>query len=504
MEGAGYVGVGEPRTHVWVVDAAAGAEPRQVTDGPFDDLDATWSPDGRSIAFCSDRSADADRHFGGEAVHVVDVRKGTVRRLSPEGRTAQLPAWSPDGRRIAYLRSESEHRLDGHHNRLWVVDVRTGTEACWTADLDRSVGTRPGGYTTPSRPAWSADGGSLLSLVADAGTAQLVRITPGGVEWLTRDQAIVEEIAASVAGDAAVILRTDALTPSELWWWESGAAPRRLAAFNDHVDPTTLRRPHKRTIERPDGRSIDGWLTTPAGRGPHPLLVSVHGGPHNAFGERFSADTQHLAAEGYAVLQVNPRGSGSYDEAFARAVVGDWGGADFEDILAVLDDVLADSRARIDAKHTAITGGSYGGFMSCWAVTRTDRFALAVAGAPITNFESEYGTADIGPSWFDREQLGPPWAAEAANTYAARSAVRFADRIRTPLMLYHGEADLRCPISQSEELFTALTALGKVDVELLRVPGEGHVLPSHASPVHRRATREVMLEWFARYLQPRR
>ena len=223
MEGAGYVGIGEPRTHVWVTDAVAGAEPRQVTDGPFDDLDATWSPDGRSIAFASDRSVDADRHFGGEAIHIVDVGGGEPRRLSPEGRTAQLPSWSHDGKRIAYLRSESPHRLDGHHNRLWVADVASGEETCWSADLDRSVGTRPGGYTTSSRPAWAADGASILHLVADAGTSQLARVTPAGVEWLTRDQAVVEEVAANAAGDRAIVLRTDPLTPSELWWWEQAA-----------------------------------------------------------------------------------------------------------------------------------------------------------------------------------------------------------------------------------------------------------------------------------------
>jgi dipeptidyl aminopeptidase/acylaminoacyl peptidase len=194
---------------------------------------------------------------------------------------------------------------------------------------------------------------------------------------------------------------------------------------------------------------------------------------------------------------VNPRGSGSYGESFARAVVGDWGGADFEDILAVLDDVLADDDARIDPRRTAITGGSYGGFMACWAITQTDRFAVAVAGAPITNFESEYGTADIGPTWFEREQAGTPWAVGGA--YGARSAIRFVDRVRTPVLLYHGEADLRCPIEQSEQFFSALTALGQ-EVELVRVPKEGHVLPSHASPVHRRLTREVILEWFGRYL----
>ena len=264
MEGVGYIGTGEPRMHVWVIDAAAGAEPRQVTDGPFDDLDATWSPDGGSIAFASDRSPDADRHFGGEAIHVVGARAGAEahppRRISPEGRTAQLPSWSPGGDRIAYLRSDSPHRLDGHHNRLWVADVATGAETCWTADLDRSIGTRPGGYTTASRPAWAADGGSIVHLVADAGTSQLARITPAGVEWLSRDQAVVEEVSASAAGDRAIVLRTDPLTPSELWWWEAGSAPRRLAGFNDELDPTALRLPDRRTVTRPDGFAIDGWL----------------------------------------------------------------------------------------------------------------------------------------------------------------------------------------------------------------------------------------------------
>jgi dipeptidyl aminopeptidase/acylaminoacyl peptidase len=199
------------------------------------------------------------------------------------------------------------------------------------------------------------------------------------------------------------------------------------------------------------------------------------------------------------VLQVNPRGSGSYGEAFARAVIRDWGGADWEDIVAVLDSVLADEAAGIDPARTALTGGSYGGFMTCWAITQTDRFAVALAGAPLTNLESMYGTADIGPSWFADEIGGTPL--DAYDRFRSRSALPLAARVRTPLLLYHGEADLRVPIEQSEQFFTALTALGH-DVELLRVPAEGHVLPSDASPVHRRIVRETILEWLDRYLRP--
>ncbi len=232
---------------------------------------------------------------------------------------------------------------------------------------------------------------------------------------------------------------------------------------------------------------------------PLPLLLTIHGGPHNAFGETFYPDIQLNAAAGYAVLAVNPRGSGSYDEAFARAVVGDWGGEDYEDLMAALDAVIAAGDPAIDPSRLAIGGGSYGGFMTCWAVTRTDQFRVGLAGASITNLETEYGTADIGPSWLAAEQTGTPW--EREELYRARSPIRFADRVRTPLLLYHGEADLRCPIEQSEQFFTALTAYGR-DVELMRVPGEGHVLPGDASPVHRRAVREAILEWLARHVGP--
>jgi dipeptidyl aminopeptidase/acylaminoacyl peptidase len=178
-------------------------------------------------------------------------------------------------------------------------------------------------------------------------------------------------------------------------------------------------------------------------------------------------------------------------------VVGDWGGADFADLLAVLDAVLARPSPRFDPARTAITGGSYGGFMSCWAITQTDRFAVAIAGAALTNLESEYGTADIGPTWLRAELGGTPPDRPAA--YRARSALAFAERVRTPVLLYHGDADVRVPIEQSEQFFTALTALGH-DVELIRVPGEGHVLPGDASPVHRRILREAILEWLGRYL----
>ena len=504
LDGVGYLD--GPLPHLWVI-STGGGEARQLTDGRADDGEPAWSPDGREIAFTSDRSADRDRRFGGHAVHVVDLATRAVRRLTRDDRSASLPSWSPDGGSIAYLRGETTNDVDGHHDRLWIVDRDTRAERCLTDGLDRGLGFRPGGYRTPSRPTWQPDGTAIVQTLADAGTTQIVRIgthRPNEIERLTEGRHVILEFGVDRDGRRVVFVGSDTVTPPELWAWEAGREPWRVAGFNDAwLAEIALSEPRRRRIDRGPGFPIDMWLTLPPAGTQHaggqglPLMLTVHGGPHNAFGERFYPDIQLNAAAGYAVLAVNPRGSGSYDEAFARAVVGDWGGEDFADLLAALDAVLEAADPAIDPTRLAIAGGSYGGFMSCWAITQTQRFAVALAGASITNLETEYGTADIGPSWLRAEQQGSPREREAA--YRARSPIRFVDRVRTPVLLYHGEADMRCPIEQSEQFFTALIELAR-EVELVRVPAEGHVLPGDASPVHRRAVREVILEWLDRYV----
>jgi dipeptidyl aminopeptidase/acylaminoacyl peptidase len=507
LEGVGYLD--GPLPHLWVVSAKRG-DARQLTDGRFEDGEPAWSPNGREIAFTADRSAGRDARFGGHALQVVDVATGAVRRLSPESAFASLPAWSPDGATIAYLRAETANDVDGHHDRLWLVDRDGRHERCRTDGLDRGLGFRPGGYRTPSRPAWTPDGEAILQIVSDAGTTQLARIetkTPNQLERLTEGRHVIHEFSPDREVRRVVFVGSDRVTPAELWAWEPGREPWRVTGFNDDLlAGIELAEPRRGHIQR-GGLTIEYWLTLPPAGAPSrggakgkrglPLMLTVHGGPHNAFGETFYQDIQLNAAAGYAVLAVNPRGSGSYDEAFALAVVGDWGGEDFADLTAALDAVIAAADPPIDSRRLAIAGGSYGGFMSCWAITQTDRFAVALAGASITNLETEYGTADIGPSWLRAEHQGTPREREA--TYRARSPIRFVDRVRTPVLLYHGEADMRCPIEQSEQFFTALTELGR-DVELVRVPVEGHVLPGDASPVHRRVVREVILEWLDRYV----
>ncbi len=506
LDGQGFLG--PLRTHVWIVPAAGGPA-EQITDGPFEDSDPAWSPDGSAIAFVSDRSPDHDRRFGGGAIHLVDVGTGVVRRLTPEDGRAARPAWSPDGRWLAYVGAEEPDDSSPSNLHLWVQPVDGGAACCLTADLDRSVGQRPGGYLTPSAPAWTADG-ALLYLLGDGPSTHLVRVEAPGLEGapgpgartaLTTGRQVVLSFSVDRSTWRAALLVTDPTTPPEVWLWDAAEGVRPLTMLNrDLLAEVCLAAPEDWRIVRPDGTSVEGWLLRPPASmsGRLPLILSVHGGPHNYFGDTFSFDHQLYAALGYVVLYGNPRGSGGYGEAFARAVCADWGGEDFQDLLALVDAVVERGDPPLDPARLGITGSSYGGFLTCWAITQTDRFAAAVSGACISNLVSFFGTSDIGASWGVREFGGTPW--ERLDWYLARSPLTHAPRVRTPLLLYHGEADLRCPIEQSEQMFTALHYLGQT-VALLRIPGESHAALG-GTPLHRIEARRAILEWFARYLLP--
>jgi dipeptidyl aminopeptidase/acylaminoacyl peptidase len=315
LDGRGFFG--PLRTHVWIVDLAGGA-PTQVTDGPADDAEPAWSPDGRQLAFVSDRSPGCDWRFGGGAVHLVDLATGAARRLTPEGGRAAHPSWSPDGRMIAYVGSLDGDEASAIATRLWTVAVTPAdggpTPQCLTADLDRSVGQRPLGYLSPSPPAWSPDGESLLYLIGDGPSTHLVRNPRRGPRQpLSAGRRVVQSFTVDRAGQRAALLVTDAVTPAEVWLWDAATGAQSLTAVNrDPLAQLRLNPPEDLHLTRPDGTAIDGWLLRPAvaREEPVPLLLSVHGGPHNYFGDGFSFDHHLYAAQGYAVLYGNPRGPG--------------------------------------------------------------------------------------------------------------------------------------------------------------------------------------------------
>ena len=508
LDGVGFFG--PLRSHVWTI-SADGGNARQITDGPFEDLSPAWSPDGARIAFVSDRSPGRDWHFGGGAVHLVEPDSGALHRLTSEDGRAAHPSWSPDGQWLAYAGGTQSDDASPSNTHLWIVAANGAGPRCLTADQDRSVGLRPSGYLTASPPAWSPDGSSIVYLAGEGPSTHLWRFGDGERALLTDGRLVVQSFSLDRSATRAALLVANPVAPAEIWLWDSdqltasdgegrGVRPlRRLTDLNAPLfSSLTLATPEDLQITRPDGTPIEGWLLRPPipSESKLPLILVVHGGPHNYFGDTFYFDHQLFAALGYAVLYVNPRGSGGREEGFARAVCADWGGKDFEDLMAMLDHVIARGDPPIDENRLGITGSSYGGFMTCQAITRTDRFAVAVAGACISNLVSFFGTSDIGASWGVAEFGGTP--SERLDWYLERSPVLHADRVRTPLLLYHGEADLRCPIEQSEQMFTALHRLGKT-VELLRVPTESHGV-LNGSPAHRIGARQAIVEWLGRFL----
>jgi dipeptidyl aminopeptidase/acylaminoacyl peptidase len=250
-------------------------------------------------------------------------------------------------------------------------------------------------------------------------------------------------------------------------------------------------------VER-DGTNVDAWLLKPADFDPnhrYPVVLDVHGGPHGFYGFAFNNMQQMLASHGFIVVFSNPRGSGSYGREFAQMVRGDWGGEDFLDLMAVLDTVL--ERPYTDRNRTGIWGYSYGGYMTAWAISQTQRFKAAVCGAPCFDLESMYGTSDISHAWGPLEWGGKPH--EASEAFAAHSPSTFAHRTTTPTLIVQGEADDRCPIGQGEQMFVALKQAG-CEVEFARYPGGAHALLRVGPPSHRLDFLQRLLGWFSGHL----
>jgi dipeptidyl aminopeptidase/acylaminoacyl peptidase len=276
-----------------------------------------------------------------------------------------------------------------------------------------------------------------------------------------------------------------------------GREERVLLDPNTWLEDRFVAQPERLEFKSEDGLPIEGWLLKPPDFDPrrrHPLVLQVHGGPHGQYGWAFFHEFQVLAAAGYLVLYVNPRGSDGYGEDFKRAVVRDWGGKDYEDLMNALDEVI--ERGFVDTDRMGIAGGSYGGFMTNWAIGHTDRFAAAVAMRSLSNLVSEYAQHDI-VLWGVLEMGPPPWP--DTGELWARSPIKYVQQMRTPLLLTHGEMDLRCAISQAEELFGALRLLGR-EVELVRFPGESHDLSRSGRPDRRVERLNRIKGWFDAHL----
>jgi dipeptidyl aminopeptidase/acylaminoacyl peptidase len=464
------VGWQDGRRHLFVVDVEDGSVD-QVTRGEYDHADPSFSPDGATIVFASDRHRRRDdRQFRGDA-WIIPAGGGRPRRLTGgKGRVA-FPVFSPDGKTVAFAGQLTD--LWNEDSHVFVVPADGSAEPAPVApDLDRPAVLFPG---LPGPVCWIGDR-ELVMLVADRGSVSLHRARLGDrrSREVIGGDLIIDGVAARPGRRAVAFTAAWPDRPSEVFATSTaGAEPTPLTRLNaDVVAEVELAPVSRSTVIRPDGTEVEYFTLLPPGRAPERLAlhVDVHGGPHASWPSgRWLAFHQAMAAAGYAVALPNPRGSTSYGQAFASACTGDWGGGDYEDVLACCDDLIA--RGIVDGERMFVSGGSYGGFMTSWLVGHTDRFRAATAVAAVVDQTSMVLTTEI-PEFAEFNMGGLPWARR--HEYETRSPLTYLPNVSTPVLVIHWDGDLRVPISQGEELYSGLRLLGK-EAEMVRYPGGFHI-----------------------------
>lgn len=489
--GDGYLHPGY--SHIFVVPADGGT-PRQVTDGPFDDGAPVWAPDGKSLVFSANRTADAEYNPLESEIYEVALATGAIKQLTHRKGPDNSPAVSPDGKLIAY--SGFDDREQAYQvTHLYVMNRDGSGSRMLAPTLDRDL---YGGL-------WSADGTGLYVQYDDDGDTKLAFVPltgdvrkladklgglsidrPSGGAWF------------SVATDgrfAFTLAGTD--HPADLATGRAGAAIVRVTKLNDDI----WAKRKAATVEEIwfnssfDQRRIQGWITKPADFDPrkkHPLILEIHGGPDDNYGARFAAHNQLYAADGFVVLSANPRGSTSYGEEFGNLIHQDYPGHDYDDLLSGVDAVIA--RGYVSADSLFVTGGSGGGVLTAWIVGHTQRFRAAVASKPAVNWESAMLTTDI-PQYFARYIFGKmPW--EDPDLYRRHSPLTYVGNVTTPTMVITGEQDYRTPSSEAEQFYGALK-LRKIPAAMLRISDASHDIAAKGSNIIAQAV--YTIGWFDRY-----
>ncbi|QKJ19541.1 S9 family peptidase [Microbacterium hominis] len=459
------------------------AEARALTEGPLSYEGLVFSRDGSEILTTVDdpraRRADLRSHV------VALATDGSGRRdvLTQDAGLALYDLAIADDGTIALL---------GHEVGDGVDFVAPGV-GLWLLESDG-----PRALTD----AESIDLGEVGSHITPVGDDFLVhRRTRGRVHLLrvARDGAIADVITGDVevnghaaAGGRVVASVSTPRALGELLLVEGDAAPRALTAFGEAVQATGIVDPVELTVDGRDGYPVHGWVATPEGDGPFPVILQIHGGPYAAYGVHVFDETQVLVDAGYAVVYGNPRGSAGYGRAHGRSIRQQMGTVDFADVIDFLEGAIA-ADARLDGARVGVMGGSYGGYLTAWVIAHDHRFAGAIVERGFLDPVSFQGTSDIG-SFFGDEYVGTD-----PEAIARQSPMAVVDQVRTPTLVLHSELDFRCPLEQATRYYSALLR-GGVDAEMLVFPGENHELTRSGQPRHRVERFDAVLDWWARHL----
>ncbi|GAB3568951.1 serine hydrolase [Amycolatopsis endophytica] len=494
-DGAGVVR--GKRSHLHVVEVATG-EVRRVTTGDWHAGQPAWSPDGAKLAFAAATGADRDLAIR-VPVHVLDVTdpNSQPRVAGLADGIAAAVTWTADGAALLVVGHPASPE---EHAGLFRIPLDGGETVNLAAPLDRNV--MPGGPAYPG--AWPRlVGEDVLFCVRDRGCTHLYSVPVGGGTPRPVLAGAGRTVAGlAVAGSTAAVVLTTPESYGEIVRLDlvSGTETVLTGHSTDEIELFT---PREREFTISDGTVVHGWLLRdPAATGPGPLLLDVHGGPHNAWQggtDEIHFYHQELIARGWTVLLLNPRGSDGYGEKFYTAVRGGWGVADARDFLEPLDELVAEGLA--DPARLAVTGYSYGGFMTCYLTSRDNRFAAAVAGGVVTDLTSMAGTSDEGHLLAAHELGALPW--DEPESYAAMSPLAKVDQVRTPTLVLHGGSDLLCPVGQAQQWHTALRERG-VPTRLVLYPEGPHAFVVNGRPSHRLDYNRRVVDWVERYTPGRR
>lgn len=477
------------RTHLWLVEMNSGSA-KQITEGDdWNDSDPQWSPDGTRLAFVSNRTGKEYEENRNSDVWVISAEGGKLTKISDHDEADNQPRWSPDGKWIAFT---GEIR-DRDHPKIYLAPSTGGAPSVLAANgLD----------LIPNALRWSDDGKSIYFETGVKGEVQLFRVDVAAksVAQVTSGARAVRSVDFNFGTRTIAYLANDFKHLDNLYVTGlDGKNERRLTNLNEAL----WKQVHLADVERFTYKSADDWdvdaffvkpVGWQAGR-KYPLILSIHGGPAGQYGVDWYQEFQVYAAKGYAVLFTNPRGSTGYGQKFERGIAGEWGGKDYLDVMNGLDAAVK-KYPWIDQGRMGVTGGSYGGYLTNWIVSHTDRFKAAVTLRSLSNFISDDGTRDgayghapdFGGDIFQKYEL-----------YWDRSPLKYAQNVKTPTLILHSDNDFRVPIEQGEQWFRALKHFG-VTTEIVFFPRENHNLTRAGEPKHLVESLNWQLYWFDRFL----
>jgi len=482
------------RQHLYLFDVAT-RQLVNLTPGAYDEHLPAWSPDSKQLVFSSKRGPDPDRHDNFD-LFLIDAAAGaTARPLLATDRPESAPnygsrpAWSPDGRAIAFVQGGPKEQLVYGLHQLMVVPVAGGPARALTAGLDRNT----------TKPQWSPDGKSLYFLLEDDRAESLMRVPAAGGKPEAVLAGAREVGSFDVArGGQLVVLSSQPQQPAEVFALDKKGVLKPLSKQNDEwLRGVSLGAVEAIRATSKDGTPVSGFVIKPvgyqAGR-KYPTLLRIHGGPVAQFGYGFSFEWQYFAANGYAVVVANPRGSSGRGLEYSQAIFADWGNKDTDDVLAVVDYAVAQGLA--DPARLGVGGWSYGGILTDQVIARDQRFKAAVSGASIGNVLAGYGTDQYIRDY--ETELGTPW--KNTDVYLRVSYPFFhAEQIKTPTLFVCGEKDFNVPLLNTEQMYQALKSLN-VPTQLVIYPGQFHGI-STPSYVQDRYARYLAL--YNKYLLPK-